>query len=380
MKIGILTHQLLGNYGGILQNFALQEVLREMGHEPITIDYKKTLPQRIKVLSIIKRCLLYISNKKSLPLRGWPTKSEEKKIYSNTREFVDRYIATTKRIDIDKIDNYDEAFDALVIGSDQVWRYAYMGKDIKHFFGASLPKIPIKIAYAASYGTDEWEMPKTISENCKEWAKRFNAISVREDSGVVLCQKHLNVRADHVLDPTFLVSRERYIDVINRNICKDSECENKKLVTYILDNTKDKQDIVDFVSKKTNANIQPIAVKEFSKVGHTRLNECIIPPIEHWLKGIMNAKFVITDSFHGTAFSIIFNKPFITITNNSRGVSRMTSLLKIFNLENRLVNGYNEKDIINKLSEDIGWGQVNNILFKEKQNSLLFIHKSLTKQ
>ena len=376
MKIGILTHALTGNYGGILQNFAMQTVLRELGHTPITIDYTKPLPLAIKLLSMCKRCAMRLIGRSSLPTRGWMTDAESRKVYANTRAFVNKYIATTQPVNIDEVGTFDGDFEALLVGSDQVWRYKYLGNEISHFFGVSMPKTPIKVAYAASFGTDKWEMPESLTAICKQNIHTFNAVSVREDSGVKLCRNYLDIPACLVLDPTMLVAKGVYEDVLRGNENKSEQ--TGMLATYVLDATTEKQEIVKLVASHLGCDVMPLAVTAtFDKVGRANIESCVVPPVEEWLSGISESAFVITDSFHGTAFSIIFNKPFLTVGNKGRGLSRMTSLLNMFGLEARLVQEFDEHSILEKVNNAIDWASVNEILETKRAASLEFLRRGL---
>lgn len=373
MKIGILTHQLSGNYGGILQNFAMQKVLQNLGHIPVTIDYIKDIPWGIKILSIIKRTILKLLKKSKLPIRGWTTKAEERIIYKNTREFVEKYIKTTKQVDISNIGKFDAAFDAVIIGSDQVWRYAYMKQHILHFFGKSLGNTTSIISYASSFGTDSWEMPNDVTEQCQKLIQKFSAVSVRESSGVHLCAQYLDVKAQHVLDPTMLISKDEYMGLLNRH-----DKKSKGIVTYILDQTPEKNKVISYISEYMGHQISSIATPlTYENAGSNQITKCIVPPIEDWLSGILNADFVVTDSFHGTAFSIIFNKPFIVIGNVSRGLSRQISILEKLGLEDRLITKFDLDSILTIMKTSIDWDKINAILDREKEASIKFIVNGL---
>ena len=362
MKIGILTHQLHTNYGGILQNYALQMALIRMKHNVL-----------VKCLSLLKRAFLRLCRKSNLPLRGWTFRREDNIISQHTREFVKQNIRTTQSLPLSDIKRLNSDFDAVVVGSDQVWRYQYLGDSIKEFFFSSFLNVPIKIAYAASFGTDVWEMPIDVTNTCKELVKKFKGVSVREDSGLQLCKEFLSIDAVHVLDPTMLLSAEDYISLVEKsNISPHSG----DLMTYILDKTPEKKQIINNISE--SLKLTPIEVlpdKTFSEVGHKGLSQCIVPPIESWLRGFMDAKFVVTDSFHGTVFSIIFNKPSVVIGNVERGLSRMQSLLSLFGLENRLMTSF--EDIKDSINSSIDWVAVNQQWNDLRKKSLDFITKSL---
>jgi len=113
--------------------------------------------------------------------------------------------------------------------------------------------------------------------------------------------------------------------------------------------------------------------KKFYDKERKGINDCVFPPVEEWIRGFIDAEFVVTDSFHGTVFSILFNKPFVSIGNKGRGLSRFTSLLKMFKLENRLIfnSEYCNLDNLNS----IDWERTNSILRDKREKSLRFLYE-----
>lgn len=373
MNIGILTHRLFTNYGGILQNYALQVALIRMGHNPITIDYVIGTPLKIKLLSVVKRLALIVSQRKRLPIRGWMNNKEACEVSKYTRRFVENNIITTDEVKLEKVKWMRNDFDAMIVGSDQVWRYSYMKGHIEEFFLKSFKNVPVKVAYAASFGTDYWEMPKKQTEKCKRLIEHFNSISVREASGINLCREYLGFDAEMVLDPTMLLSAEDYISLVNRTNTPQSR---GNLMTYILDKSIEKKKIIEYVSETLGlTKIEVLPNKTFSEVGKKGLKQCVVPPIEQWLRGFMDAEFVVTDSFHGMVFSIIFNKPFWVIANKNRGLDRMASLLKIFNLEDRLL--FSSAELEDKMSVQINWNHINDTILTWQNKSYDFLKKGL---
>lgn len=376
MRIGILTQPLHNNYGGLLQNYALQKVLKESGHEVFTINIKKREISKFRrYASLLKSSALKLTGRK-VRVRGWPTENETKIISQYTKQFIHKNITTTdlitKKVDEKLLENH--RFEAYIVGSDQVWRPKYSPQMPTYFLDFLENNTDvIKLAYAASFGVDDWEFSETQTKEYKRLIKLFNAVSVREDSGVDLCEIHYGVEVTHLLDPTMLLSKNEYISLVEKeNINKSSG----NLFTYILDSTDDKNSIVDKISNLYNLNafsvMQP---KKFSDIERKGIDECIFPPVEEWIRGFMDAKFVVTDSFHGTVFSIIFNKPFISIANKSRGVTRFKSLLKLFQLEDRLVYSLNDFDM-NEIKA-IDWENVNTIIEREKTESIQFLKEHL---
>lgn len=353
MRICILTQPLGHNYGGLLQAYALQTVLKRMGHEVWTEDRKANEKNLFQNLKYFVKIVLG-------PIRHfyYPTFKERNIISQYTDSFIEKYITTTVPVFSQQksvLDKY--GFEGYIVGSDQVWRPCYSYGLKNYFLDFTEEKNVKRIAYAASFGTDEWEFTPEETRECARLARMFDAISVREDSGVELCKKYLGVNAVHLLDPTLLLDKEDYLKIVRQE--KETQ-HNGKMMTYILDPTIEKQQIIQHVSLQLG--LQPFSVMpecKFSDVGSKGLERCIFPSVTEWLKGFEDADFIVTDSFHGTVFSIIFNKPFIAIANKRRGISRFTSLLKIFNLGNRLVFSYDKDDLDVLVTASIDYERIN---------------------
>lgn len=375
MKIGILTQPLMNNYGGLLQNYALQTVLKRLGHTPITINimYKKNWIRRIKTMA--KRIVQRMLGKK-VRIRIWPNEQEAKILSKYTGQFIKEHITTTtkikEKVDLDYLS--DHGFKAYIVGSDQVWRPQYSPQLSTYYLGfLKKNTLTKKIAYAASFGVDNWEYSPYQTNKYRKLIKNFDAISVREESAVVLCKKHFQTDVIQTLDPTLLLNKNDYIELIDY---EKKNMQEEYLFTYILDNNENKKKIVNSIAGNIKLKLRSgMPTKNFIDFGKRTLAECSFPPVAEFIKGVQHANFVITDSFHGTVFSIIFNKPFISIANKGRGLTRFTTLLKTFNLESRLILP-NEELPINAL-EEINWCEVNSILQRKKEESLDFIIKSL---
>ena len=378
MKIGIITLPFNTNYGGILQAYALQTALKKMGHEAITINRKtEGMPLKLKFMSVIRRVLLTVAGKKNVVIRSWPNKIEDKIISQHTNRFIAENIKTTPlfKSENDFYKLKSEKFEAFVVGSDQVWRPKYSPIIANHFLSFASDEQNLKrISYAASFGVDEWEYNDEQTKTCSKLAHQFNAISVREDSGILLCNKNLGVNAIRVIDPTLLISREEYISLVEKDKIKKA---NGTLLNYVLDKAPDKKEIIQKIEKELQLKtFSTMPETSFRESGKKKLQQCIFPPVTNWIRGFMDAEFVVTDSFHGTVFSIIFNKPFLAIGNEKRGLSRFTSLLKIFGLEERLVFDASA-DISGIIKTPVDFGKVNAILNNEKSLAMKFLTDAL---
>ena len=373
MRIGILTLPLHTNYGGILQAYALQTVLERMGHEVVVFD--KILPE--PSLPLWKCPFVYskrlvnklLGRKDNIVFLEQYVSKIKPIIQQNTNKFIKIYIHRVSFKTFAKIPDAD-TFNAIIVGSDQVWRPIYFGEDhIDDAFLAFARGWNIKrIAYAASFGVDKWEYSPVQTETCKSLLHNFDAISVREESGVKLCREFFECKAQLVLDPTMLLDKSDYVKIIKTSNVPKSK---GNLLVYILDETPDKTALIKNIADKYN--LKPFRVGSNTEKNHAPLNERIQPPVEEWLRGFYDAEFVITDSFHACVFAILFEKQFVVIGNKKRGMSRFISLLSLFGLENRLIAENSNVSAV----DYIDFTLLRNRLAELKEKAMSFLYKSL---
>ena len=363
MKIAILTQPLRANYGGVLQNYALQQVLIKLGHTPITLEKDPVLHiSRFKLfLEFPKRLFTkYILKKRKYILYEKHHNNYIKQISSLLKPFISKYINRKFVKSLDTIDY--KRYDAFIVGSDQIWRPLYNWGILDNMFLSFIPEdTKIKrIAYAASFGTSEWEYNEEQTKACSKLIKNFNAVSTRENIGIDLCRKYLDHNdVVNVLDPTLLLEKEDY-----SQLCKDVPTTTEDLLfAYILDETCESKSILEKITKEKGLKLKLVGAHD----------NCTLT-IEEWLAMFRDAKMVITDSFHGTVFSIIFNREFYSICNRSRGNSRFNSLLSQFCLQERLINTIAD---INCDFENIDWTKVEKIKTELKNSSIQFITENL---
>jgi coenzyme F420-reducing hydrogenase beta subunit/acetyltransferase-like isoleucine patch superfamily enzyme len=368
-KIGILTLNLNSNIGGNLQAYALMEKLRQLGHDPILINRRHPSKDLLNKLPDY-----YINKDVSLPLFS---KFIATKDLGNVK-FIDSYISpiTPPFLWSDQLSNHIERykFDAIIVGSDQVWRPRYAMNMLSDYFLGFLPdssKIK-RISYAASFGTSDWEFDEKLTLECSKLIQQFDAVSVREDSGTALCRSRLGVSAQHVLDPTLLLTPEHYVQKFSLLTLNPPK---KNLLTYILDESADKTIVVNTLAERLSLKTYATNGLPFDANGATEgVGD---QSVESWLASFYQADFVVTDSFHGTVFSILFNKPFIAYGNPKRGMARFTSLLKMLGLEDRLVLASSEINI-DKMLEPIDWKKINRRIEELRMMSVGFLKSSLS--
>ncbi len=372
MNILILTHHLGMNYGCLLQAYALQQVLVRMKHQAVTdrfsAEYEVSLSTSYKMRISASKTLFQAQ-------KLCPWKRPQFIIGHKISHFINEHINT---IDFFRARNSPnlkalKKFDAIIVGSDQVWRALYKDPLIYFLKFAQDSNIK-KIAYAASFGVDHWdEYSDSVTEECRCLASKFTGISVREDSGVELCKKHLLAESTHVLDPTLLLESSDYNKLIEDEGFAPLA---NSMMCYILDSSNEKQVVINHVASSLNLEPLEIMPKETYGVDSSSIDDCTYPSVSAWLRGFRDAKFVITDSFHGTVFAIIFNVPFIAIVNKKRGAARFSSLLKMFNLEHRLI--YSADEINDDILGEVDFESVNKIKKQWYNKSIEFLRSSLS--
>lgn len=369
IKIGILTVPFNNNYGGFLQAFALMKVLKDLGYQPYMIMRRHDLYgyNIVTKTKIIIKGLLKAFKYKEFHILLHPFESHYFIQGKAMHQFVNRYIkpqtsyfyswSTLEK----KLKN---RFDAIIVGSDQIWRPIYVPGIENYFLSFAKEWNVHRIAYSASFGTAEPEYTKEDIKECGNLLSLFDTISVREQ-GALHVFNRFGWNADNikiVLDPTLLLDRIDYESVIY-----PIEQDKPYLFAYVLDKTFDKDTAIQEICKshnliqKTIANIQD--------------ENTSLPSIEDWLGLIKNAHYTITDSFHGMVFSIIFHIPFVVVVNKQRGADRFESLLNKLNLNDRL--SYTPSEIHEKILKPIDWKDVDSLLQKYRKESMDFLRNSL---
>ena len=202
------------------------------------------------------------------------------------------------------------------------------------------------------------------TRNCKRAVQTFDRISVREKSGVYLCDKYFGKKADFVLDPTLLFDKSFYTSLVggNHDLTKEH-----KICAFVLDRTSEKQSILLKLSRMYNKKYFFASNNTENRQAH--LQDRIAPSVESWLDSFDSADVIFTDSFHGCAFSIIFRKDFYVYVNKGRGAGRFKSLLGLFGLEHRVVDENTELSLV----QPIDWSLVEEKLNQMQQVSNSFL-------
>lgn len=372
MKICILTQPLHSNYGGLLQAFALQTILKRMGHRVWTVDWAHDLSYWRWALGCCRTLILRVM-KRNVPFPVLPYRVKYMRRY--TDRFIFSNITTTvpmHSISTRKLNPYE--FDAYVVGSDQVWRLAY-NAHIEWMYLSFVKDAHVRrLAYAASIGIEHWDYPEPLTKLCAALAQRFDGISVREKEAVALVQDNLGMSSQYVLDPTLLLDADDYAQLLSLPVIRSG----RSIAIYILDMNVQISTMLESLCEQMQCELHVIGNP---KAQDTTCNykERQSPPVEDWINGIRSAEYVVTDSFHGTVFSILFHKSFICLGNERRGMSRFTSLLEMAGLTARLVNTsyLNVESIASLLHEEIDWMAVDARKKVMQQISVSFLKSNL---
>ena len=352
MKIALLNLPIDDNFGGNLQRYALVKVLENLGH-----DVTHLLVARTRKVSYIKYPIIVLKRvmkriflkKKATIFAEFLAKKNPLIFFPLIRSFYCKYIKSGIPLfeyeDVKKINDYD----AYIVGSDQVWRKQIVQPfPLKMFLWDYLPSTAKKIAYAVSLGNSEPELDKIEAESLRKYYNQFSAVSVREKTALNVLSYYgwTTPKAEWLADPTLLLKKEDYLDVINN---AETTPMDGDLFCYILDSTQEK---MDFIAREAiSRNMKPFT---------TGLHEI---SIEQWLRNFNDAKFIVTDSYHGFVFSLIFNKPVKLFLNDFRGNARFESLFELLG--------------ITKDQESFDWCKINSILANERDKSIKWLKGAL---
>lgn len=326
------------NYGSLLQAFATQRVLKDHGYEITLINYltekkdviryqKKTLPFVVKKVN--SKLLTIIVNKKMGKVSE-KYREELQNKEKSFQNFIKNELPLSKKYNRNElINNFNENYDAYVVGSDQIWSPKFLDGS---FFLDYIKNGNNKISYAPSFGVTE--LPNEVVDIIKPWINQFNHISIREIAGKKILKDNFDIDAQVVMDPTFLLSKEDWSLYI-----KDID-ENDYIFCYFLSNNDYYWEIVKKIEKELNKKVVvlPNNLNDYQSGYKLKIN---VDPFD-FLSFIKGASFVLTDSFHGTVFSTIFEKDFYTLSrfpDSEKGSenSRIESILEILHLKDRYV-------------------------------------------
>lgn len=347
MKIGLITLHAVKNYGSVLQTLATQELFRSYGHEVEIINYiredclDKNLMNYWCGNNLIKRIAMY------------PTLKRWEKVFNR---FMQKNLNLT-----DKVYTYEEDFEGFSLdadmyctGSDQVWNSGWNGGIEKLLFLSFVPEDKYKFAYSASFG--KTLLSKTEIEATKPYIDQYNYISVREDSAKDILEKQYGyTRCCHVVDPTLA-----YDGAFWRKYASASKIHGEYILIYNLNRSKEFDKYAVKLSQKTGLPLVRLCTRydQFYRPGKSVL----VPDVFEFITLIDNARYVLTDSFHATAFSLNLNTEPLCVYPAEYS-SRLESVLRMTNSLQKHVMNYDDFDVVNR---KIDFVEVNRALEEQR--------------
>jgi len=373
MNVGILTFHFSDNYGAALQAYALRRWFVEHGHQASFIDYRPahiehggglslpTSPAKIKAnLKVVYLALSSFVN------RHFGSQSQKEKFTSFRKQFLG-VVDGLKEQDNKAALAAAQSFDLIVAGSDQIWSPSqHFGFDSNYFLAFANGFRARKVSYAASFGRDR--ISATEAAQLPQLLKNLDAISVRETSGVALVEQAIGRQTANVPDPTLL--HGDYSELTNSSIPVQ---EGAYVFCYALRSPDNIRPTADLAAKRLDCTILSAhnPHRRWVEIGRT-----VYPDPAEWVALLKNARFVVTNSFHGTVFSLLFKKPFIVagLTGDKAAANaRAINLLRAVGLEERLTASFTEENVEKLMSREIDWAAVDERLAGLRSAGELFL-------
>ncbi|HHP0481231.1 TPA: polysaccharide pyruvyl transferase family protein [Vibrio campbellii] len=363
MKVGIITIHNVSNYGAVLQAYALKELVKtkydvnvidyDNRHVSKSLDYVRFGASVHSCLGMVKDIFRILPRVRVIP--------KFKSFISQEMDLVP-YTA-------DKIRKYD----VLVSGSDQIWNPACVSRDktfIPEYFLSFASEAQKKVAYASSCGAYEYSPSEEKILN--KYLDSYDALSTRESKASEYLSSLTGRSVMHVLDPTLLLKKSDWLERLGDNKFRQGEY----ILLYVIKKTPLLKQVINRL--KENLGIRVILCEQglhFDTVVDEHIRDA---GPRDFISLFNNAKFVVTDSFHGTTFSLIFNKPFFSVSPGAN-VNRISSLLEVVGLESRIIHNENSLQEIDSSSCELDFTDANKRLDVERQKSKKFLFSSLEK-
>lgn len=311
--------------------------------------------------------------------KGFPNTEPEK--------FGAKYYNISDVMPVSALGNLNKHCDTFMVGSDQLWNYWLSKNYGQTYFLGFAAENKKRIAYGTSFGSDHYNGPEMEKNISRENLEKFDAISVREDSGITVCKNDFGLDVVKVCDPVFLCDTKVFEELADKNSI-DFE-KDGYVFAYILDPSPAKRDVLRAAAKKFGKKVvvfldEPMNIFEDNKnkfeLGEED-TEIIIKetvPADVWLKYLKDSHFVVTDSFHGCCFASLFKRPFTVMRNNKRGGGRFHSVLSMFALEDRIAKSPNEiLKNTEKFFSDIDYKDYDKYLLKTRKYSFDWLSNAL---
>ena len=360
LKCGVITFHRAHNYGAILQTYALQKTLEKYSIDCEVIDYRSRFIENYykpisfsNIPSLKKIAAILLFNGKTV---------DNNKVFN---DFTRNYLKTSEELYYDHkdLEVANDKYDFFVAGSDQIWNYITAGFIDSNYFLNFVNDSSKKNAYAPSFGVDN--LPENKKNAYINLLKDFNNLSVRESKGSEIVNDLLNYKPTVVLDPTILLDKKSWSKIASKSNEKE-----EYLLLYLIAESNEIIELAKKIAKEKKIKIIYLNNRLFKLKGVDNRKKT---EVNEWLSLFLNANCIVTNSFHGLAFSVNFEKEFFIqyLPKPAKVNSRLVNLLSLLQLNDRVVK--NNTDL-----QKIDYEKVNTLLEKERRKSLLFIEKMIS--
>lgn len=349
MKISILTYHREDNYGAVMQAYATYKAIESLNHIPEFIDLR--LDDKNK--SILDKIVFFIRSLRFNKFRHKYFKNTTKKTYYTCESLQQ---------------NPPES-DCYLVGSDQTWNPEIAKRLLPAFFLNFGPNTQKRISYATSIGLNEWTGSDVLSDKkISSLLDRFSKILLRETSAIEICKNIFGHDAEQVIDPVLLFPSYK-------ELTGEIDQSSGEIIVYKLLKTPKFYELgLKF------AQYKGIPIRSIGSVRHPKGYKTSYPEsVENWVKRFAKAEFVLTDSFHGTVFSLLYHKPFVIYVGNPKRTTRIRTLLTLVGLEKRILTNPTLQDVIRISEEKIDWIEIDNKLNDLRNQSFTLLKDAIEK-
>jgi hypothetical protein len=366
IKVAVITRHSIFNYGSLLQTIATQESINRLGYECVIIDYQRADEDYHKIASVLVKSTKWNKNiitrliyKMIQSPKFYVMGHHFEKMRKNTIQMTRKYTS------LDDLRSDKPIADIYLTGSDQVW--GPIGADAfdPAYFLSFADDSDVRVAYAGSFGRTKFS--DNIIAQFKSYLEKYQSITVREKSAVKIIEDMGISSVNQVLDPSLLLDADYWSRMIH-----DKFPENYILI-YQLHNNPQMLEYAYKLAERTGLKLVAMS-STVRHLVHKGSKHVFLPTLSQWLGYIKNARFMITDSFHGTAFAINMNTQFVNILPEGTA-TRNQSILELTGLENRVVKNFSDFSLF---EQQIDFELVNEIISEKRKESISILKEILT--
>ena len=368
MNIDIITRHSVPNYGSLLQSYATQKAIEKIGHESEIIDYTRYEERYESLANTLVKGKKWDKNILLRTIYIMIQKPNYTKMYKKFKSYRKNFLKETEKEygSLEELENNKPIADVYCSGSDQIWgKIGTANYDGAYFL--EFARNEKCIAYASSFG--KTKLNEQLEQKLDFLLKKYSTILVREKSAKEILQERNFENVEQVLDPTFLLTKKEWSELAKKSKKKIKE---KYVLVYQLHDNKKFDEYAKKIAKEKKLKLFRISPSLYHIARSGKL--VYLPDQYEFLNYFENAEYILTDSFHATVFSIIFNKKFIDILPLNNTGTRIESILQLLGIENRILKNYDDFNLIDGL---IDYDKVNYKIEKEREKSYTLLKRAI---